>query len=153
MTPFSQYWRRPRFYARRWAARTVELYADRIVGHGDRPPFRFLTVENLIRTWQGFPEEFRNDSLLAVAVLKYALGEEWLDHHISPHARDPGVLTIRREESEGAEIAKMRMVELSESIFNLRRIHGMASQAAPRISQPISTRPTAIRIPRSRLNR
>jgi hypothetical protein len=79
MTPLSQYWRQPRFYARRWTARAAELYVDRIVGHGERPPFRSLTVENLIRTWRGFPEEFRNDSLLAVAVLKYALGEEWLD--------------------------------------------------------------------------
>ena len=126
MTPLSQYWRRPRFYARRWTARAAELYVDRIVGHGERPPFRSLTVENLIRTWRGFPEELRNDSLLAVAVLKYALGEEWLDRHISRHARDRGVLTIRREESEDAEIAKMRLVELSGSIFNLRRAHGIS---------------------------
>ena len=126
MTSLSQYWRRARFYARRCAARAEEVYADRIFGHGERPPFRSLTVEHLIRTWWGFPEGFRNDSLLAVAVLKYALGEEWLERHISPHARDRGVLTIRRGESEDAEIAKMRMVELSESIFNLRRIHGIS---------------------------
>ena len=73
MTPLSQSWRRPRFYAQRWTARAAELYVDRIVGHGERPPFRSLTVENLIRTWRGFPEELRNDSLLAVAVLAMAM--------------------------------------------------------------------------------
>lgn len=119
-------WRRLRFYLRRWTARTAELYADRITDHGARPPFRCLTVENLIRTWRGFPEGFRNDSLLAVAVLKYALGEDWLERHVSPHARQQGVLTIRKEESEDAEIAKMRMVELSESLFNLRHIYGLS---------------------------
>lgn len=90
------------------------------------PPFRCLEVENLIRTWRGFPDGFRNDSLLAVAVLKYALGEDWLERHISPHAKKEGVLTIRKAESEEAEIAKMRMVELAESLFNLRRIPGVS---------------------------
>ena len=51
-------------------------------------------------------------------MLKYALGEEWLERHISPHAHDRGVLTNQTAESEDAEIAKMRMVELSESLFN-----------------------------------
>jgi hypothetical protein len=107
-------------------ARAAEIYADRVTGRGERPPFRSLTLEQLLRTWENFPEGYRNDSMLAIAMLKYALGEEWLERHISLHALQPGVLNIRNQESEEAEIAKMRMVELSESLFNLRHIHGIA---------------------------
>lgn len=72
-----------------------------------------------------FPQQLPKQFRLSIAVLKYALGEEWLERHIGPHARRPGVLNVREEESEEAEIAKMRMVELSESLFNLRRMHGI----------------------------
>lgn len=56
MMALSVCWRCLRFYLRRWAARSAELYADRIADHGARPPFRRLTLENLIRTWRGFPK-------------------------------------------------------------------------------------------------
>jgi hypothetical protein len=86
--------------------------------------FREIGAADLLATWLGLPEIWRNDTQIATLVLKHFLGEEWIFRHLDPEATCPGPLTLAGTPTE-IECAKIRVVDLAESIFNLQKIEGI----------------------------
>jgi hypothetical protein len=83
-----------------------------------------IKAEDLFATWLGLPEFLRNDTQLASLVLKHFLGFDWLVKHVDPAASCRGPLTLAGSPME-IELAKIRTVDLAESIFNLQKIKGV----------------------------
>jgi hypothetical protein len=85
---------------------------------------REIGAADLLVTWLGLPELWRNDTQIATLVLKHFLSEEWVLKHVDPDATQPGPLTLTGSPTD-IELAKMRVVELAEAIFNLQKIDGI----------------------------
>lgn len=80
---------------------------------------------DLLATWNQWPANMQNDSQLAIAIIKLYLGEQWLLRHVAPETQSPGPLTIRGAIAE-QKLARVRIVDLAEMLFNLCRIRGFA---------------------------
>lgn len=83
-----------------------------------------LKSEDLLATWLGLPDFLRNDTMIATLVLKHFLGLDWLNKHVDPDGTRSGPLTLSGNPTE-IELAKIRVVDLAESIFNLQKINGV----------------------------
>jgi hypothetical protein len=77
-----------------------------------------LHVRGLLATWPTLPENLRNDTNIATVLIKYFFGLDWINKHIDPEATCPGPLTLKGSEAE-IELAKIRIVDFAESLFNL----------------------------------
>jgi uncharacterized protein YerC len=88
------------------------------------PEIRELKVLDLLATWLGLPEIWRNDAQIATLILKHFLGEAWVLKHVDPDATRPGPLTLAGTPVQ-IEYAKVRVVDLAESIFNLQKIENV----------------------------
>jgi hypothetical protein len=86
--------------------------------------FRQIKAEDLLATWLGLPEFLRNDAQIATLVLKHFFGLDWINKHVDPDGPRPGPLTLGGGPSE-IEHAKIRVIDLAESIFNLQKIEGV----------------------------
>lgn len=86
--------------------------------------FREIGAADLLATWLGLPEIWRNDTQIATLILKHFLSEEWIFKHVDQDATRPGPLTLAGSPTD-IEHAKIRVVELAESIFNLQKIEGV----------------------------
>ena len=67
----------------------------------------------------------QNDTQIAVLIIKAFLGMPWLDRHVSEETKTAGILTIRGTILE-QNLARVRIVDLAESLFNLCRIRGFS---------------------------
>ena len=82
---------------------------------------REIGSPDLLATWLGLPEILRNDTQISTLILKHFLSEEWVFKHLDPEAICPGPLTLAGDPKK-MELAKIRVVDLAESIFNLQKI-------------------------------
>jgi hypothetical protein len=98
---------------------------------------REIGAADLLATWLKLPEIWRNDTQIATLILKHFLSEEWVFKHLDPDATCPGPLTLAGSPTD-IEHAKIRIVDLAESIFNLQKIEG--------IQEPIGRLRTAIEL-------
>jgi hypothetical protein len=85
---------------------------------------RQIKVVDLMATWAGLPAHIRNDTQIASLVVKHFLGLSWIDKHIDPDATNLGILTLKGSPAQ-LESAKIRIVDLAESLFNLRKTKGL----------------------------
>ena len=83
-----------------------------------------IRAEDLLLTWLGLPEFLRNDTQIATLLLKHFFGLDWINKHIDPDATHPGPLTLAGKPSD-VEHAKIRVIDLAETIFNLQKIEGV----------------------------
>jgi len=83
-----------------------------------------LKIKHLLASWATFPPDMRNDTQISIAVIKHFLGEDWPFTHILPDCRTPGILTVHGTVSE-KKLAKVRIIDLAESLLNLRKIPGL----------------------------
>ena len=83
-----------------------------------------IKVANLIATWAGLPGNLRNDTNISTLVIKHFLGFPWIEKHLDPDASNPGILTLKGNPSD-LELAKIRIIDLAETLFNLRRVKGL----------------------------
>jgi hypothetical protein len=86
--------------------------------------YRDLHVSGLLATWHSMPKHLRNDTNIATIAIKYFLGREWIEKHLDPDATHPGPLTLKGTPLD-IELAKIRTVDLAESLFNLRKVEGL----------------------------
>lgn len=87
-----------------------------------------ITIRNLLNTVVSFPEEVRNDPWsrsynLGLSVVKYFLGEDWLEKHIRPATGAKGFLQVDLAAPE-KEVQYFRTIDLGELLFNLQHIEG-----------------------------
>jgi hypothetical protein len=80
---------------------------------------------DLLATWHNLPRHLQNDTNIATLVIKAFLELPWIDKHLDSNTSTPGLLTIRGTEIE-QNLARIRIVDLAESLFNLCRIRGFA---------------------------
>ena len=93
---------------------------------------RLVEIEDghLLDTLQKFPPDvFFNDSrrsfFLAIAVIKYFFGDQWLDRHIAPgESKRSGFLRVIEGRGPETQISSFRIVDLAELLFNLQKIEG-----------------------------
>jgi hypothetical protein len=109
---------------RNWLKNLGRKISLRGAGNIPAPEIREIKAEDLLATWLGLPEFLRNDTGMATLVLKHFFGLDWINKHIDPDASRPGPLTLAGSPSE-LEYAKIRVVDLAESIFNLQKIKGV----------------------------
>jgi hypothetical protein len=94
-----------------------------------------ITVEHLLNTYLGFPPSIRQDSssasfTIALSVIKYYLGEHWLDTHLNPLVSKPGFLRLalgdpaKLDEAARIYIQSFKTVDLGELLFNLHNVEG-----------------------------
>jgi hypothetical protein len=104
--------------------RRIRSWIKGFGGAATVPEFREITAEDLLLTWLRLPEVLRNDTQIATLVLKHFFGLDWINKHLDPDATRPGPLTLAGDPSD-MEYAKIRVVDLAESIFNLQKIEGV----------------------------
>jgi len=85
---------------------------------------------HLLTTIAKFPAEWRDDDskrsfYLAISVIKYFLGEEWLYEHVSPERRTPGFLRVVAGHSAETQVSTLKIVDFAELLFNLQHIAGV----------------------------
>jgi hypothetical protein len=86
-----------------------------------------ITDKHLLEAIASFPAEWREDDSkrsfwLAIAVIKYFLGEVWLDEHehVSPERTAPGFLRVIAGQSAETQISTFRLVDFAELLWNLQ---------------------------------
>ena len=87
--------------------------------------FAPITDKHLLEVIASFPAEWREDDSkrsfwLAIAVVKYFLGEVWLDEHVSPERNAPGFLRVIAGQSAETQISTFRLVDFAELLWNLQ---------------------------------
>jgi len=87
-----------------------------------------ITIRNLLNTVLNFPPEVRTDPwarsyTLSLSVVKYFLGQEWIDEHLQPIHGRGGFLQVDLDSTD-REIQYFRAVDLGELLFNLQNIEG-----------------------------
>lgn len=83
---------------------------------------------HLVKSAGNFPIEIKTDPTnrtfyLSVAILKYFLGEKWLEEHVEDNRR-PGYLRLDWENKTTNETQTFRIVDLAELFFNLQDVRG-----------------------------
>lgn len=88
-----------------------------------------IRPRDLLNTWDKLPAAWRNDTQIATLIIKAYLGYPWLLKHCDIDTKTPGLLTIKGDLLE-QNLARVRIVDLAESLFNLCRIRGFADCVA-----------------------
>ena len=88
-----------------------------------------LTIENLLDTYLGFPPSIREDSssntfTLALGIVKYFLGDGWIDKNLNPLVSRPGFLRLNLGDAADVYIQSFKTVDLGELLFNLQHVGG-----------------------------
>lgn len=89
-----------------------------------------ITVENLLDTYLSFPDDIRARSApfhIGLAIIKYFLGDDWIERHLNPLKSAEGFMRLRLQESERSFIQTFKTVDLGELLFNLQRVEGFDS--------------------------
>jgi hypothetical protein len=84
-----------------------------------------ITDKHLLATIANFPTELREGNSkrsfwLAIAVVKYFLGQEWLDEHVSWERNTPGFLRVIAGQSAETQISTFKLVDFAELLWNLQ---------------------------------
>ena len=70
-----------------------------------------ITVQHLLDTYLSFPDGIRQDLgassfTIALSVVKYYLGEDWLETHLSPLVSRPGFMRLQLADPAELQNAK-----------------------------------------------
>jgi hypothetical protein len=89
-----------------------------------------ITDEHLLATIGNFPAEWQRDASkrsfwLAISVVKYFLGADWLDEHVSWETKAPGFLRVIVGHSAETQISTFKIVDFAELLWNLQVIGGI----------------------------
>jgi hypothetical protein len=89
-----------------------------------------ITEHELLKAIASFPSDVReNDSkrsfVLALWVVKYFFGQEWIDEHISPERTRAGFLRVPLGESADTQTRTFKLVDFAELLFNLQAVPGL----------------------------
>lgn len=92
---------------------------------------RFAPIrdQDLLRTIANFPPDWRDNESkrsfwLAVSIVKYFFGQEWVDEHVSPERTTAGFLRVPLGEGTDTQISTFKIVDFAELLFNLQDILG-----------------------------
>src|SRR5271169_1502239 len=88
--------------------------------------------QHLLRTIANFPADWRDDDSkrsfwLAVSVVRYFFGQEWIDEHVSPERTSVGFLRVLLGEGEDTQISTFKIIDFAELLYNLQDITGLES--------------------------
>jgi hypothetical protein len=91
--------------------------------------FSPVTETDLLGAIKNLPTEFRQDGSkrsfwLAISVIKYFFGQEWLDEHVSWESTSPGFLRVIPGYSAETQISTFRIVDFAELLWNLQTTTG-----------------------------
>ena len=87
-----------------------------------------ITDQHLLKTTGNLPPaELRNDDskrsfLLSVAVIKYFLGEEWIEEYLSPQGAADSLLRVVPGEDADTQISAFKIVDSAQLLYNLQDI-------------------------------
>ncbi len=86
-----------------------------------------ITRQHLLKTVGNFPPELQHDDSkrsfwLSVAVIKYFLGEEWIEEHLSPQRAADGFLRVVPGEAADTQISAFKIVDFAELLYNLQDV-------------------------------
>ena len=89
-----------------------------------------ITDGHLLTTIGNFPAGLREDSskrsfALAISVVKYFLGMDWLDEHVSWETMTPGFLRVIPGQSAVTQVSTFKIVDFAELLWNLQGIAGI----------------------------
>jgi hypothetical protein len=93
-----------------------------------------ITWQSLLDMAKKYPPEISSrqsaiNFTTGVAVVKYYMGEDWLERHLSPFSSKPGYLRLNISE-DGEELSAVmgqRIVDLGEMLLNLQNVEGFDS--------------------------
>ncbi len=87
-----------------------------------------------MRQLAGFPPEIMSrqpaiNFVTALSIVKYYMGEDWVDAHTSPFSNKPGYyrLNVAEGSEEMSAVGGQKVVILGEHLFNLQHIDGFDS--------------------------
>jgi hypothetical protein len=85
----------------------------------------------LLEAFSSLPEEIKKDHwarayFLSLVVIDAFLGEAWSENHIGPSAPNDSLFKFRPWHPPTLEIEIFRIIELAESMFNLRQIENLS---------------------------
>ena len=86
-----------------------------------------ITIENLLDTYFSFPDDIRKISPslhIALSVVNYFLGEDWLEKNLNPLVLKPGFLRLRLDAANETYIQTYKTIDLAELLFNLQHVVG-----------------------------
>jgi hypothetical protein len=86
-----------------------------------------ITIENLLDTYFSFPDDIRKISPslhIALSVVNYFLGEDWLEKHLNPLVLKSGFLRLRLDPANETYIQTYKTIDLAELLFNLQHVVG-----------------------------
>jgi hypothetical protein len=82
-------------------------------------------VRSVLELWRELPEEHRSDFTISFAVIREALGFEWMKRHLDPESPKPGFFRLSADAVTEAQATKhYRTIDLAESLINLKDIEG-----------------------------
>lgn len=92
----------------------------------DRP---LLQRHDLLKTISAFPPEIQGDDTqrafwLSIAIIKYFLGLEWANKHVSPEKVEPGFLRVVRGSGRETQMSTFKVVDFAELLWNLQTVSG-----------------------------
>lgn len=97
-------------------------------------PIPRIPWEALVRHLAGFPPEIMSrqpaiNFVTALSIVKYYMGEDWVDAHTSPFSNKPGYyrLNVAEGSEETSAVGGQKVVILGEHLFNLQHIDGVDS--------------------------
>jgi hypothetical protein len=88
-----------------------------------------LNVPMLHDTLASFPPVMKVNGVtasfsLAMAILKYYFGEEWLNKYVTPDTAKPNFLRIDESDPIRRDLTALRTIDLAEVIYNLQHVQG-----------------------------
>jgi hypothetical protein len=89
-----------------------------------------ITRQHLLKTVGNFPAELRDDDSkrsfwTSLAVIKYFLGEEWIEEHVGPQSAVGGFLRVAPGEGADTQISAFKIVDFAELLYNLQDVPGL----------------------------
>jgi hypothetical protein len=80
-------------------------------------------------TLESFPFDMKVNGVtasfsLAMAILKYYFGEDWLNKYLTPDTAKPSFVRIDESDPIRRDLTALRTIDLAEVIYNLQHVHG-----------------------------
>ncbi len=82
-------------------------------------------VRQLVDLWDQIPEAHRSDFTLCFAIIRHAMGVDWLRKHFDPDLTKPSIFKIGFGATEEEAIRNYRVIDLAECLINLKDIEGI----------------------------
>jgi hypothetical protein len=81
-------------------------------------------THEVLELWNQLPDEARSDFTISFAIIREALGPDWMTKHLDPGALNPGILRLSGGTSQDEISRNYRSIDLAEIIINLKDVEG-----------------------------